>query len=138
MKLLLLLTITLSSTCFSNEITNPSEKVNFFGKTFSSNLPTKEQIKKPLVKKDQCIKVIKDDEAFWNNNETPVFKVEDIGLTHIKLRQFIFLKKQKDKWTEDEAAIAIPFENQDQFEIADCPSIETKLPDDKIELYKKK
>jgi hypothetical protein len=137
MKLFLLLTITLS-TCFANEIQNPIEKDKFFGKTFSSNLPTKEQIKKPLVKKDQCIKVIKDDEAFWNNNETPVFKVEDIGLTHIKLRQFIFLKKQKEKWTEDEAAIAIPFENQDQFEIAECPSAETKLADEKVELYKKK
>lgn len=136
MKFFLLLVI--STSAYSNEISNPKDKEAFFGKTFSSNLPTKEQIKRPLVKENDCVKAIKDEENFWNHDETPVLKVEAIGDKKIKLRKFIFLKKQKDHWYADESALALPFELQDEFEITECPKEEFKLSDEQIEKFKKK
>lgn len=128
----------MTTSAYSNEILNPKEKESFFGKTFSSNLPTKAQIKKALVKENDCVKAIKDEENFWNHNETPVFKVEAIGEKRIKLRKYVFLKKQKDHWYADETAMALPFELQDELEITNCPNDEMKLSDEKVEQFKKK
>jgi hypothetical protein len=134
MKLFLLLTC-IVTTAYSNEILNPKEKNEFFGKTFANNLPTQEQIKKPLVKINECVSAIKNDESFWNHHETAVFKVEAIGDHNIKLKKFIFLKKHQESWYYDDTAIALPFELQYQLEITSCPKDDKKLTEEQFAKY---
>lgn len=139
MKKIALLLILASTSLFANDLLQPKEIKQFYGATKNlGNNPLEIEITKPLVKVDECLSVIKNGESFWTNTETDIFHVESIGDSNIKLKRLMFLSKKSNKWTYDKFVVAIPFQNQNQFEITKCPSISDKLSNEEVELILKK
>ena len=96
-------------------------------------LPTK-----AYVKEDQCMMFLKDNESYWKFHETPTLKVESIGEGSIKVRKYLFLGTNKERWVLDSKAISIPFAEQLNYYISSCPPDSSMMSNAELELIKKK
>lgn len=139
----LVLSFLISWTAFAKDasrIINPPEKDLFFTKTQNlvNNQASLVGPKKSLVEVGECVKYLKNGEAFWTHHETEVALVEAIGIKSVKLRPIFFYKLGRPEWTYSDEAKDVAFENQLQYDITNCPKPEDQLPDDVAEALKKK
>lgn len=124
----------------ASTIINPVEKDKFFTKqqNLVNNRESLVGPKSALVNAGECVKFLKNGEAFWTHHETEVALVEAIGIKNIKLRPIFFAKLGRPEWTYSDEAKDVPFENQLQYEITSCPKEDDKIPEEIAEQLKKK